>query len=122
MRQFGAWLALVAQLPACASGVRLDVEQASAARAAIGAARAEGATESARGSVHFALAREQIEAAEQLARRGDVDDAKLVLARAKADAELARALARREREEQRTERAWTRVLRVEAGPAQTGSP
>jgi hypothetical protein len=82
-------------LVACASNP-LPPAKVTDTQAAISAADAVGASNHPRASLHMKLAREQLQQAEALLRDGDDEEARLVIDRARLDAELALALTREE--------------------------
>lgn len=65
-------------------------------QASISAADAVGAANNPRAALHLKLAREQLAQGEKLLRDGDDEEARLVIDRARMDAELALALTRSE--------------------------
>jgi len=77
----------------CASGT-LPTEQLASTEASVRAAQELGAQNVPRAELHLRLAKEQVERARKLADEGDEERATLQLERARADAELAVALAR----------------------------
>src|SRR5687767_14562656 len=64
------------------------------ARSAISAAEAVGAENQPQAALHLKMARDQVRQADAMIRNGDNEEARLVLQRAKVDAELALALSR----------------------------
>jgi hypothetical protein len=88
-------LLLIAGLVAVAGCARVQIpaEQFDAPESIMQSARAAGADAVPEARMHLDLAREQTEVARELADRGD-PRARLVLARAQVDAEMALALAR----------------------------
>lgn len=78
---------------ACASNP-LPPAKVTDTQAAISAADAVGATNHPRAALHMKLAREQLQQGEALLREGDDEEARLVIDRARVDAELAMALTR----------------------------
>ena len=66
-------------------------------QATISAAEAVGASNNPRAALHMKLAREQLQQGEALLRDGEEDEARLVIDRARIDAELAMALTREEK-------------------------
>lgn len=86
-------------------GAGLPVHAQSDAVAAIRSARELGAESTPQASYHLALADDGVESAETAIRQGQMDVARRLLERAKADAELAMAL--RREDEVRTHAAET---------------
>jgi hypothetical protein len=82
-------------LAGCASNP-LPPARVTDTQASIAAADAVGAANNPRAALHLKLAREQLQQGEALLRDGDDDEARLVLERARIDAELALALTREE--------------------------
>jgi hypothetical protein len=66
-------------------------------QASISAAEAVGASNNPRAALHMKLAREQLQQGEALLRDGEEEEARLVIDRARMDAELAMALTREEK-------------------------
>jgi hypothetical protein len=77
----------------CAGGT-LPTEQLASTEASVRAAQELGAQNVPRAELHLRLAKEQVERAHKLADDGDEERATMQLERARADAELAVALAR----------------------------
>jgi len=75
-------------------GAALPADKLTAAEASMRAAEEVGAKSVPRAELHLKLAQEQVEQARRLADDGDEERASQVLVRARADAELAVALAR----------------------------
>jgi len=75
-------------------GASLPTDKLTAAESSMRAAEEVGARSVPRAELHLKLAHEQVEQAKKLADDGDEDRAAQVLTRARADAELAIALAR----------------------------
>jgi Domain of unknown function (DUF4398) len=76
-------------------GAAVPQEALSAAQASVKGAEVGGATEDPKAQLHLKLASEQIEKAKQLIADGDNEQAARVIDRARADADLALALAQR---------------------------
>jgi len=104
---FGTLLA-AGVLCAC-GGAQLSQSRMSEVQAAVRAAEEVGANDQPKAALHLQLARDEIAAAQRLAKDGEEDDAKLVLERARVDAELALQLARTEQEQQKARQAWQKV-------------
>lgn len=81
---------------ACASNP-LPPARVTDTQAAITAAEAVGASNNPRAALHMKLAREQLQQGEALLRDGEEEEARLVIDRARMDAELAMALTREEK-------------------------
>ncbi|HKU43886.1 MAG TPA: DUF4398 domain-containing protein [Polyangiales bacterium] len=84
-----------ALLGAACAGAPKPVNQLASTEAALRAAREVGAEQQPEAALHTKLASEQLQRAQQLMQDDDNLEASRVLARAKADAELALAMARR---------------------------
>ena len=95
----------------CATTEALHTEPSSAA---IRSAEELGAPDSPQASLHLVLAREEMQAAENLHSKGQVDEANSLLLRAEADAELAIALARVETEKSEAKAAMDRVRKLQS--------
>jgi hypothetical protein len=100
----------------CASAP-LPTQQLGQAQGAIRAADETGASRHPRANLHLKMARDQVRAAETLIREEEMLEAKVLLERAEADAELALALAReaRLRTEARDAISRVRELQQRAG-------
>lgn len=98
-RPFARWgmmatmLGVAGMAVGCGGAARPTQTQSDAV-ASVRAAEAVGATEHPRASYHLQLANEQVASAEQWMARGDNERARALLERARADADLAVALAR----------------------------
>jgi hypothetical protein len=79
------------------------------AQARISAAEAVGAEQRPQAALHLKLARDQLAAAHQEARDGDEEDARMLVDRARLDAELALVLSRDVDARARAEQAEQRV-------------
>lgn len=86
-------------------GAALPQEQLTAAESSLRAAEEVGAKSVPKAELHLKLAQEQIEQARRLADDGDGDRAAQVLTRARADADLAIALAREDAVQKQLESA-----------------
>jgi hypothetical protein len=95
-------------LGAC-GGSQLSQSRVGEVQASVRAAEAVGANDQPKAALHLQLARDEIAAAQRLAENGDEEDARLVLERARADAELALQLAKTEQEQQKARQAWQKV-------------
>ncbi|HEY8945861.1 MAG TPA: DUF4398 domain-containing protein [Polyangiaceae bacterium] len=82
-------------------------------KAAISAAEAVGAPNSPQGALHLKLAKDQLKNAEALIEEDEHEQARLVLERARADAELARLITEREQEQLQANQAMERVRELE---------
>ena len=102
----------IALLAGCASGP-VPAERVASAQAAIRSAQEVGAQRVPQATLHLQLAREQADYAAELIRNGSHDRAASVLMRAQADAELALALARQDKEIQEANQAVDRVRALE---------
>ena len=98
-------LFLVATAVGCASAPLRTDESTSAIRAA----EEVGASEVPRAALHLQLAKESLEKATRLSEDGDEDEAKSLLTRAEADAELAVVLSREDAEKAEAMKAIERV-------------
>jgi hypothetical protein len=95
MQTIKTGLALGAALLGVAcGGAALPTDKLTAAESSMRAAEEVGAKSVPRAELHLKLAQEQVEQAKKLADDGDGDRAAQVLTRARADADLAIALAR----------------------------
>jgi len=88
-------LAVLFGVAGCASNP-LPPAKVTDTQASISAADAIGAGNNPRAALHLKLAREQLQQGESLLRNGDDEEARLVIDRARMDAELALALTREE--------------------------
>ena len=95
----------------CATTAALHTETSSAA---IRSAEDLGAANVPQASLHLQLAKEELEAANALNKQGDTDEAKSLLLRAEADAELAVALSRVDTERTEAQAAMARVRQLQA--------
>ena len=86
----------LAVVTAACGGSPAPVRSLADTRAAIRSAEEVGAHQVPRAALHLKLAQDQLAAAEQEIAQGDGDEARPILARARADAELAIAYAREE--------------------------
>jgi hypothetical protein len=86
-------LLLACLLGACGGGYPEPRDQLTASEAALRAAEVGGAQNSPQSALHLKRAREQIEAGKGLIQEGENERAEWVLRRARADADLALALA-----------------------------
>jgi hypothetical protein len=105
-----SWLgASVLLLGAACGGSPTPVESLAETRAAVRSAEEMGAPEIPRAALHLKLAQDQLAAAEREIASGDNDDARPMLARAKADAELSLAYAKSEHTRQEAREARRKV-------------
>jgi hypothetical protein len=106
------WVALGATVlgSACA-GAPKPTDQLVQTQAALRAAREVGAKSDPQAQLHMKLASEQVQHASDLMDNGDNAEAKRVLLRAKADADLALAIARKSE----AERALEKVQQPQSG-------
>jgi hypothetical protein len=110
----GAALGLLLAL-GCGGGSSLPPARVTETQSAISAAEAVGATNNPRAALHLKLARDQMKGAESLIREGDEDEAKLMLDRARVDAELALVLTRGAEQRAEAMKALEQVRNLEAG-------
>lgn len=103
------WTLLASAALAACGGAQLNQNQVTDVQAAVRAAEEVGANNEPKAALHLQLARDQIAAAERLAADGDEKEARLMLDRAKVDAELALQLAQTEQEQQKARQAWQKV-------------
>ncbi len=108
LRLIGGAAAVLALAVAC-GGAQLPAKDVSTVNAEIKAAEVVGASQNPRAALHLKLAQDQLREAQQLADDGDEDEARLTLERARADAELATALAQEARAAQEAQEALNRV-------------
>lgn len=90
---FCAFTAAIAFLAAC-GGSTMPPPQSVEAKTSISAAEAVGAQNEPKAALHLKLAKDQTTQAETLLRKGEDDQARLLLEQAKVDAELALVLTR----------------------------
>jgi hypothetical protein len=103
-----AALAAVLAAVGC-GGSHLSKAQVEDVNAAIRAAGEVGAKDEPRANLHLHLAQEQLEQAKAAARAGEDEDARLLLKRAKVDAELAIQMAHTLRSQREAKAAWSQV-------------
>ena len=89
---------------------------------AIRAAEEVGASEVPRAALHLQLAKESLEKATKLSENGDKDEARSLLMRAEADAELAVVLSREEAEKQEATKAIERVKQLRLSNPERSTP
>lgn len=111
---FGASVALLAAV-GCGGGSTLPPAQVTQTQSAISAAEAVGAKENPRAALHLKLAKDQMKGAEALLREGDEKEARLVLERATADAELALAMTRTAETQVEAQRALQELQNLNPG-------
>ena len=104
---FGSVLWLVAGLACAATPLRTDDSTA-----AIRAAEEVGAQEVPRAALHLQLAKESLDKATKLQAQGEGAQAKSLLTRAEADAELAVLLSRQDAEKRQAMQAVERVRQL----------
>ncbi|MDP2310183.1 MAG: DUF4398 domain-containing protein [Pseudomonadota bacterium] len=104
-------IAIGANAAGCATTKPLYTEGSTAA---IRSAEELGAPEVPQASLHLQLAKEELEAATALNEKGDEDEAKSMLLRAEADAELAIALSRADAEKTAAQAAMDRVRKLQS--------
>jgi Domain of unknown function (DUF4398) len=83
------------------------------AKSAISAAEATGAAGDPEAALHLKMAEDQVRAAQALIVEGDNSEARLVLERAKVDAQLAQVLARRDQMQSRAQQAQQEIERLQ---------
>ena len=93
----------------CASTPRLSTE---ASTSGIRAAEEVGAAEVPQASLHLQMAKEELDLARELAAKGEKEQAKSMLLRAEADAELAVTLSHRDADRVEAEKAMARVRQL----------
>jgi len=103
----GSLLLLVAALGCAATPLRTDDSSS-----AIRAAEEVGAQDVPRAALHLQLAKESLEKATKLQAQGDEAQARSLLTRAEADAELAVVLSHEEAEKQEAAKAVERVRQL----------
>ena len=94
------------------AGASLPAQQIASAEASVRAARELGASGVPRAELHLRLAQEELKQAQKSADDGDAQHGKMLLERARADAELALALARQHAAEQNLEAKTTSEVTV----------
>jgi hypothetical protein len=99
---------LTALTAACGGAPRPEA-QAAKSKSAVSAAEAVGAQSYPKAALHLKMAKDQIGTADRLITDGDNEEADLVLQRAEADAELALALAREEKQRVEAQEALKKV-------------
>ncbi|MDP2316503.1 MAG: DUF4398 domain-containing protein [Pseudomonadota bacterium] len=102
---------LAATIAGCATTQTLHTETSTSA---IRSAEELGAPNVPKASLHLQLAKEELEAATALNEKGDKDEAKSLLLRAEADAELAVALSRAAAEQAEAQAAMDRVRKLQS--------
>lgn len=107
----GIGLVGLVALVACGSASP-PTHQLAESKAAVRAAEEVGAPAAPKAALHLKLARDQIARAENLMREKEFSDAKNLLRRAEADAELAIALAKAHTEREAAEEAMRKVQRL----------
>jgi len=104
---------------ACGSSSEAPTKQLSESEAAVRAATELGAKATPEAALHLQMAKDRMQKADALSKKGDNDSAKALLEEAKADAELAVVLTRAE---QATTEASTAQHKLESAPkTQTSS-
>lgn len=103
-------LLLVAFAAGCSSNPPLRTDSSTAA---IRAAEAVGVQDAPRAALHLQLARESVARAEVLAEKGEQDEARSLLMRAEADAELAILLSREQSEKKEAALAVEQVRQLQ---------
>lgn len=94
----------------CSGNPALQTESSSSA---IRAAEAVGADTSPRAAFHLQLAKEELEHAEALSKKGNADEATSLLRRAEVDAELAILLSQEQDEKAQAAQALERVRQLQ---------
>jgi hypothetical protein len=115
--KFSIFLAALGLLGAagCGGGSSLPPARVTETQSAISAAEAVGANNNPRAALHLKLARDQMTGAEALLREGEDDEAKLMLDRARVDAELALVITRSSEQRAEALRAIEQVRNLENG-------
>ena len=90
-------------------GAQLPAKDVSEVNAEIKAAEVVGATDNAQAALHLKLAQDQLQEAQRLSEEGDEEEARLTLERARADAELATALAQEAEAAEEAQQALNKV-------------
>jgi len=93
----------------CASTPRLSTE---ASTSGIRAAEEVGAAKVPQASLHLQMAKEELDLARELSAKGEKEQAKSMLLRAEADAELAVALSHQDADRVEAEKAMARVRQL----------
>jgi len=99
---------LVALATACGGAPKPEAQSAKS-KSAVSAAEAVGAQSYPKAALHLKMAKHQVGTADRLMADGDNEEADLVLQRAEADAELALALAREEKQRVEAQEALKKV-------------
>jgi hypothetical protein len=90
-------------------GAEVKQQEVVDARAAVLAVEKAEADENPEAAMHLRLAQEQLQAAEKMQKEDEPEQARLLLDRAKMDAELALQIARTEQLKAQAREAWSRV-------------
>lgn len=106
-------LAVAFSLGLGCAGAPPPTHQLSESKAAVRAAEEVGATKAPQAALHLKMARDQIAQAEALIRDEEHEDARYLLKRAEADAELAIALAKAQAERDAAEETKHKIQRLE---------
>ena len=109
---FGAAMGLLLAV-GCGGGSSLPPARVTETQSTISAAEAVGANNNPRAALHLKLARDQMKGAEALLRDGDDQEARLMLDRARVDAELALVLTRSAEQRAEAMRAMQQVRNLE---------
>lgn len=115
-------IAALVLAPACATKL-LPQQQLMDTQSAIASTEELGGDEDPDAKLHLQYAREQLEAAKRLMAAGEEEEARRMLDRAEADAELALALARTDEMRAQSKAAWSKVdeLRSTTGTGETNA-
>jgi len=105
-------IALAVVATAIAAGCASAPLHSEASTSGIRAAEEVGSAKVPQASLHVQLAKEELELAQSLAKKGDKEKAKSMLLRAEADAELAIALAHGDAEKLEADKAMARVRQL----------
>lgn len=98
------------------AGATLPTDQVASAEASVRAAKELGAPSVPRAELHLRLAQEELKQARKCAEDGDPDRGKMLLERARVDAELAIALARQNKAENSLEAQTKGAVKVSEPP------
>ncbi len=112
MKRIGKIVLCAAFLISCGAAPKPPTEELSKAKAVVRAADEVGAKDAPRAALHLKMANDQIASAEELIERKKMKDARHLLMRAEADAELSIALAKAASKEQEAVEALAKVQKL----------
>jgi predicted metal-binding transcription factor (methanogenesis marker protein 9) len=112
MKRIGKLVLCAAFLLSCGGTPKPPTEELSKAKAVVRAADEVGAKDAPRAALHLKMANDQITSAEELIEKKKMSQARYLLMRAEADAELSIALAKAASKEQEAEEAMAKVQKL----------